>query len=144
MKNLSEINKMAWQIRKNAALQFNCPVMEIVWGPCFCQARAALNDVIPIVETDIQFGTRTVTLSSADLNEWSGGIHTRLYMDVPAEIRGCHTIYIDKSKTARMGILDLMVETMAGNVICESAKQLSGAKQAALSNGIEEIFGEIE
>ena len=36
---LSKINKAAWKIRKSAAAKFNCPVMEIMWKPCFRQAK---------------------------------------------------------------------------------------------------------
>lgn len=33
-KNLSAINRRAWEIRKKAAKKWNCPVMEIIWKEC--------------------------------------------------------------------------------------------------------------
>lgn len=39
MKFTSQLIKRAWAIRKNAAATLNCRVMEILWGPCFRQAK---------------------------------------------------------------------------------------------------------
>lgn len=36
----SELNKKAWQIRKAAAANFDCQVMEVVWGLCLEMAKA--------------------------------------------------------------------------------------------------------
>ena len=38
-KNLSAINRRAWEIRREAAKKWNCGVMEIVWSACFKQAK---------------------------------------------------------------------------------------------------------
>jgi len=54
MKNrLSEINKRAWEIRKSSAAKFNCPVMQIMWGLCFNQAKEE-------IEMDIELDNMSV------------------------------------------------------------------------------------
>jgi len=47
-KNLSAINKRAWEIRREAAQKWNCKVMEIVWSECFYMAKEEIVDNAPI------------------------------------------------------------------------------------------------
>ena len=42
-KNLSAINKKAWEIRKKAAQKWSCPVMEIIWKECIRMAIEELK-----------------------------------------------------------------------------------------------------
>ncbi len=40
-KMLSKLNKKAWNIRRNSAKRFGCPVMEISWKECLRMAKQA-------------------------------------------------------------------------------------------------------
>ncbi len=39
---MSDINKRAWAIRRAAAAKYKCPIMSIIWGECFRQAKGEI------------------------------------------------------------------------------------------------------
>ncbi len=38
----SKLNRKAWNIRRNAAKRFNCPVMDISWKECYKLAKQSV------------------------------------------------------------------------------------------------------
>jgi len=105
--NMSQINRRAWEIRKTAANHWGCPVMEIVWRPCFIEARKE-------IEMNQRMADRINTLKGIGGNEWMRGEYHRIYFDLGFRMEAIG-LSINTYKTGNISSASLDGERISNN-----------------------------
>ena len=92
--------------------------------------------------TICKYGTKTLTLTIENKNEWNGGEHSRTYLDISDidKMFEVKNIFIDNSNTAKIKAYDQEIETDSGHVIIECREKMSGKKTGALESAICELL----
>lgn len=118
----SNLNKRAWEIRKNAAAKLGCRVMEIVWGICYRQAKEEIMAENKKPRYDIE---KLKKLG----NEWKKTTdkcdYHRIYFDDLEELVG---IEYSQYKTGNISNAKLDGERISNSAARDICSALNGSK----------------